>query len=972
MTAAQLSGGTPAAFSANFKTLPLSSTGWFQGLDGTFFRTSPARQFNINGELEYAAHNFHTYTENWEDAGWTETNGTLTAAPSETVPGYDASVSLFTEGTDTAVEHSIGVSSTFVIPTDQSVTAQILLKANVNDHVRIAIFAFTNYQGYFNISSGSVGTATGGSGSLTSSITSLGNDYYLIKITDTPNNTAGRMYILSATADNVASHNGGGVNGFYGSAPQFRLTNSPDVYIKNTGVGATYAARGGDAVYKPVRQLLAYPANANKGTGVRATVSPADIDGPRADLKGDKIVENSDLATTHYIDYDSVNVMAGQHTGQALMKADERRWIKAEFLTSGGYAYFDLTGKVIGTTSGITKAHIINAPNGYYRIAIIDDLAAGTETLRISLADSDGGETYDGDGSSGAHIAIANIQPGGLNDFVGTRNYILDTDTDGDKNFNGWAKTNAVVTDGTLAPDGSTDADTLADDNSTGTGNVSVSRTLTFPSAGTYRVGVFIQAKQLSWVALRENNFGLGNNYTFFDLANGAIGATDNNSNSTIKYWGNGYYICSFEITVSSDLTGAFQIWLADADNDLVVDLDGTSDVVVWNAFAQPLDPTTGLMQPPVGMPQTAFKLSGYQGEGAATNICPDSEDLSSWTKFTVADVIDTNVYTAVDGETVFDRVNVDASAGIHGVFKNLTTTANTDYVLAKDFKPDGARYVWLNLSSSTEDHISVLYDLLVGIVVATDVGTSSGTIADYGVEYNIDGTLRCWMAGQTAEANLTAASGTADSSTPTWDASGRVSHTPAAGEDYLATMVQCEAGTEPTSYIRTGSSSESRSADLPIDTDISWFNQTEGTFVIKGSVNHVNGNVKQFGSANDNTTSERHQLFADNSAASAQYTVRDGGSAVADLNGLGTTVSKGTTMLAAAYKENDIAACQDGGTVKTDTSNTLPTITQFEYGVSATGGNPLNGSIESFEYYNTRLTDAQLQEKTLITETGL
>jgi hypothetical protein len=70
-------------------------------------------------------------------------------------------------------------------------------------------------------------------------------------------------------------------------------------------------------------------------------------------------------------------------------------------------------------------------------------------------------------------------------------------------------------------------------------------------------------------------------------------------------------------------------------------------------------------------------------------------------------------------------------------------------------------------------------------------------------------------------------------------------------------------------------------------------------------------------------------------------------------------------TKMAYAYKVNDFAASQNGATVLTDTSGTLPSPTVFGIGSNSAGSLFLSGHIRSINFIPTRIADFQLQALT-------
>jgi hypothetical protein len=171
----------------------------------------------------------------------------------------------------------------------------------------------------------------------------------------------------------------------------------------------------------------------------------------------------------------------------------------------------------------------------------------------------------------------------------------------------------------------------------------------------------------------------------------------------------------------------------------------------------------------------------------------------------------------------------------------------------------------------------------------------------------------------------------------------------------------QFEAGAFATSYIPTVASQVTRTADaaaIQAPNFASWYNQTEGTFVVDFDCSATSSAL----SADDGTNSNFIRIGR--SSTTGRLRVFTGGVEQADVlpaNALGWA---GPVKLAAAYKVNDFAASASGGTVATDTSGTIPTVTQLRLGVSG-AGDTINGHIRSIRYYPTRLTNAQLQALT-------
>ncbi len=191
-----------------------------------------------------------------------------------------------------------------------------------------------------------------------------------------------------------------------------------------------------------------------------------------------------------------------------------------------------------------------------------------------------------------------------------------------------------------------------------------------------------------------------------------------------------------------------------------------------------------------------------------------------------------------------------------------------------------------------------------------------------------------------------------------------------AGGTNVYLWGAQLEAGSFPTSYIPTTSASVTRTADSAVMTGTnfsSWYNQSEGTFVVSASVNYTapaNSDISCVISADDGTSSNRIQYFRANNSGTpfAGMVVVAGGAIAANINAGLTQLQPG--KLAGAYAANNFAASLNGLTLVTDVSGNVPTVTQLQIGNGA-ALNALNGHIRTLQYFPRRLPNTQLQTLT-------
>jgi hypothetical protein len=140
------------------------------------------------------------------------------------------------------------------------------------------------------------------------------------------------------------------------------------------------------------------------------------------------------------------------------------------------------------------------------------------------------------------------------------------------------------------------------------------------------------------------------------------------------------------------------------------------------------------------------------------------------------------------------------------------------------------------------------------------------------------------------------------------------------------------------------------------------WYNQPEGSFLVEAqsAISLVNQNSVY--SASDNTQNNR---IVSTISPESHGAVVTGGVLQANLDA-GTPTAGATTKIAFATRVNDFAASLNGGTVVTDTSGTMPTVSRLVLGANGEGSAAfLNGHIRSIRYVPVRAADFQLQALT-------
>jgi hypothetical protein len=178
----------------------------------------------------------------------------------------------------------------------------------------------------------------------------------------------------------------------------------------------------------------------------------------------------------------------------------------------------------------------------------------------------------------------------------------------------------------------------------------------------------------------------------------------------------------------------------------------------------------------------------------------------------------------------------------------------------------------------------------------------------------------------------------------------------------------QVEQVNYPTSYIPTVAANVARTADSLLVTGAnftSWYNALQGTMMVEHELGGFGAVNNPLFSIDDNTTGSKITVARTQPVGVASLAVATASVAQAAYNtangALPTTLSK----VAAAWKLNDFALTLNGGAVAVDTAGTIPTVTQMRIGGVSPVAAYLNGRIRKIQYWNTRLTDSQLQVAT-------
>ena len=355
--------------------------------------------------------------------------------------------------------------------------------------------------------------------------------------------------------------------------------------------------------------------------------------------------------------------------------------------------------------------------------------------------------------------------------------------------------------------------------------------------------------------------------------------------------------------------------------------------------------------------------VKGLLIEEARTNLLTYSEDFSNafWQKSECTAVLDA---TGPDGVTSAFTVTEAATTFSHKLRDSSQTLTAVNYTQSITAKYNG-RHLQIRTSGEGGNYGLANFDLQAGTVAkASGTGYVSSTIEDVG-----NGFYKCSLTVLNTIAGIGYDIGL--SPTPATD-SDLVSYAGDGTSGIIVYGAQLEVGSFASSYIPTSGASASRAADIAsIPTSAFGYNAEGGTVVCDFNMSFDGTNyprVWEIGSTINNQ--DRINVFGyapTGTIGTGLFTagVGQGGATLST----GNTSPVGPLKAAFAWRENDLASVQDGGTVQTNSVATItggnPRTVLALGGAADSNGDYMNGHIKSIRYYPRRLSNAQLQELT-------
>jgi hypothetical protein len=531
-------------------------------------------------------------------------------------------------------------------------------------------------------------------------------------------------------------------------------------------------------------------------------------------------------------------------------------------------------------------------------------------------------------------------------------------------NETAWTKSGTTITpNDTAAPDGTTTADKAEQ---TTTSNPYVRQSVTV--SGQYQFSVFVKYIDIQWI-----RFLIGSNSVWFDVQNGVVGTAESGLTGTIEPSTNGFYRLIVDATGLSGATLFYTIG-ADADNSTGealgsyylwgAQLEQRSAVTAYTATTtQPVTNYIPVLQTAAAgvarfdhNPTTGEAL-GLLIEEQRTNLVTYSDDFANaaWTKTNSS--VTSNTIVAPDGTLTGDKLVESATTAEHNVRQDTASQSAATYtfsIYAKAAERGYLQFVGTGVLPGQRAN----FDLLTGVTGSVDANMTAN------IEPVGNGWYRC---------SVTAASSSTGALRAQWNiitssTAARVQSY--AGDGYSGLYLwgcDVEAGAFATSYIPTTTASVTRNADAASMTGTnfsSWYNAGEGTVYVDFALNGIASVNKAINFDNGAGFANSIDIYAN--SGTPRLDVYVSSSSQTNLTPSGGALSVNTFVkFDGVYKVNDFAACRNGGTVVTDTSGTIPTVSRACIGNSNLITQFLNGTIRKIAYYPIRLTNAQLQALT-------
>ena len=332
--------------------------------------------------------------------------------------------------------------------------------------------------------------------------------------------------------------------------------------------------------------------------------------------------------------------------------------------------------------------------------------------------------------------------------------------------------------------------------------------------------------------------------------------------------------------------------------------------------------------------------------EPTRTNRVPNSDEFSgSETNVSVS----RNQVISPDGTLNADRVLDNNNNGEHLITGSYSgsITSGLDYVASAFFKSDGTGGKGV-IRFYTGSWQNAVFNLEDGTISYTSSGVSK--IENYG-----NGWYRCSL-----KFTATTDYGNTIIQLAIGNSLNQFSYQGASSLGVYFWGVQFEQGSFPTSYIPTNGSAVTRSAEVANGSgDVDTFNDSEG--VLMAEISALATAPTRGITLGDGTSLNRIQFYYSSSNVLNGNLITNGSGQVTGFsyNGDANLFNK----CALKYKVNDFAFWVNGFKITVDTNGITPNGLNTLNFDNGTGAAPFYGNTKQVQYYNSALTDSELEK---------
>ena len=381
-----------------------------------------------------------------------------------------------------------------------------------------------------------------------------------------------------------------------------------------------------------------------------------------------------------------------------------------------------------------------------------------------------------------------------------------------------------------------------------------------------------------------------------------------------------------------------------------VGDFDFTRATTATRINSSGLIETVAISVPRLEYPMIDGVVSGCPSlllENSATNLVTYSEDFSNiyWTK-SGASV--TSGFSSPDGGLNAFKISEDSLNSTHRILNGNAITTSGDVSISV-FAKKGERN-WIRLTNNNIQ--GAFFDLENG-VIGNVISGINAKIENYG-----NGWYRCSISQTGLASERLAVFTSIDGVNTTYQGDGT--------SGVYIYGAQLEVGSFPTSYIKSNSgSTTTRAAETANGAgDASTFNDSEGVLMVEISANANDSSLRAI-TLGDNSSSNAVSIRYDNPNQITLY-LNSGGANQFSTAANVQTLSFNKCLI--KYKANDFSAWVNGFEIGVDSSGiTFPsgTLDRINFDIGYTSSNPFYGKTKQIQYFQTALTDSELEELT-------